>query len=275
MVGVLPDLIAETEHAARAHRSTDGAGARRDVMRVTADLYFLLRSYLRRTGRIDLSMMAADRAVRAAEEADDPLRVAAAQWNLGHVLLAAREPDGAEQVALRAVEELSRARLPDPERIAMSGALQLVAVMAEARRREWSAARVRQRTHARPAARRVGEGNIMWTVFGPTNVDLHEVSIEMEAGDTNEALHVADEVDTSSLPSMERSFTFNLEVARCHNLRREDAAVLLSLLELEDLAPEDLARTALARELMLTVVRRGRTTHARQAEKLAERVGVF
>ncbi|MEV6130263.1 helix-turn-helix transcriptional regulator [Streptomyces violaceusniger] len=275
MAGVLPCLIADTEHAARAHRSADDTGQRRDIMRVSADLYFLLRSYLRRTGRVDLSMMAADRAVRAAEEADDPLRIAAAQWNLGHILLAAQELDGAEEGALRAVEELGRAPMAAPDRVAMTGALQLVAVVAEGRRRNWLAARDRLRTQARPAALKVGEGNIMWTVFGPTNVDLHEVSIELEAGAASEALHVADEVDTSGLASMERSFTFNLEVARCHNLRREDAAVLLSLLELEDLAPEDLARTPLARELMLTVIRRGRTMHARQAEKLAERVGVF
>ncbi|MFE5121510.1 helix-turn-helix domain-containing protein [Streptomyces sp. NPDC056669] len=275
MAGVLPGLIADTEHAARTARSATDPARRRSIMRVRADLYFLLRSYLRRTGRVDLSMLAADRAVRAAEEADDPLRIAAAQWNLGHALLASQEPDGAEQVALRAVEELRRSPIAEPYRVAMSGALQLVAVVAEARRRDWSAARDRLRNHARPAARSVGEGNIMWTVFGPTNVALHEVSIEMEAGDTSEALQVADELDTSDLPSMERSFTFNLEVARCHHLRREDAAVLLSLLELEDLAPEDLARTPLARKLMLTVIRRGRAMHARQAEKLAERVGVF
>ncbi|MEU5925232.1 helix-turn-helix transcriptional regulator [Streptomyces antimycoticus] len=275
MAGVLPGLIADTEHAARTARSATDPARRRSIMRVRADLYFLSRSYLRRTSRLDLSMMAADRAVRAAEEADDPLRMAAAQWNLGHVLLAAQELDGAEQVALRAVEELRRSPIAEPDRVAMTGALQLVAVVAEARRRDWSAARDRLRNHARPAARSVGEGNIMWTVFGPTNVALHEVSIEMEAGDASEALQVADELDTSDLPSMERSFTFNLEVARCHNLRRDDAAVLLNLLALEDLAPEDLARTPLARKLMLTVIRRGRAMHARQAGKLAERVGVF
>ncbi|MFG2579764.1 helix-turn-helix domain-containing protein [Streptomyces malaysiensis] len=275
MADALPDLIADTEYAARTHCPAAHPDRHRSIMRVRADLYFLLRSYLRRTGRVDLSMVAADRALRAAEEADDPLRTAAAQWNLGHVLLAAQELDGAEQIALRAVEELRRAPITEPERVAMSGALHLVAVVAEARRHDWSAARDRLRNHARPAARSVGEGNIMWTVFGPTNVALHEVSIEMEAGDASEALRVADDVDTKDLPSVERSFTFNLEVARCHNVRREDAAVLLSLLELEDLAPEDLARTPLARKLMLTVIRRGRATHARQAEKLAERVGVF
>ncbi|AQW56491.1 hypothetical protein [Streptomyces violaceusniger] len=141
MAGVLPSLIADAEHAARAHRSAEDTGRRRDVMRATADLYLLLRSYLRRTGRVDLSMMAADRAVRAAEEADDPLRIAAAQWNLGHILLAAQEPDGAKQVALRAVDELRQVPMAASDRVAMSGALQLVAVVAEARRRNWSAPR--------------------------------------------------------------------------------------------------------------------------------------
>jgi uncharacterized metal-binding protein len=28
-----------------------------------------------------------------------------------------------------------------------------------------------------------GDGNAMWTVFGPTNVALHSVSIEMEMGE--------------------------------------------------------------------------------------------
>ncbi|MER6847707.1 hypothetical protein AB0A81_21250 [Streptomyces flaveolus] len=36
---------------------------------------------------MDLATIAADRAQRAAEDADDPLRIAAAQWNLGHVLV--------------------------------------------------------------------------------------------------------------------------------------------------------------------------------------------
>jgi transcriptional regulator with XRE-family HTH domain len=275
MATVLPGLIADAEHAARTHRSAGDTGARRDVMRATADLYFLLRSYLRRTGRVDLSMMAADRAVRAAEEADDPLRIAAAQWNLGHILLTAREPDGAEQAALRAVEQLRAAPVAEPDRVAMSGALQLVAVVAEARRRDWWAARRRLRERARPAAQQVGEGNLLWTVFGPTNVALHEMSIEMEAGEASEALRTADAIDTSGLPSMEREFTFTLEVARCYDLRREEAAVLLHLLELEQLAPEDLARTPMARDMILAVIRRARAMHARQAEKLAERIGIF
>ncbi|MEU9379989.1 helix-turn-helix transcriptional regulator [Streptomyces sp. NPDC048279] len=272
---VLPVLVADTEHAARAARRGSDAAERRDVLRTAADLYCLLRSYLRRTGRVDLATLAADRAMRAAEDADDPLRIAAAQWNLGHVLLAAGQPAEAKELALRAAEQVSAAQIPDLEKTAMGGALQLVAVVGETRRRQWWAARERLREHAAPAARQVPDNtNVAWTVFGPTNVALHALSIDMEAGETGEALHTADAIDTAPLPSLEREFTFGLEVAACHSQRRDDAAALLALLGLEALAPEDLARAPLARQLVLTVIRRARAMHARQAEQLAGRIGL-
>ncbi|MEW2493292.1 helix-turn-helix domain-containing protein [Streptomyces nodosus] len=271
----LPGLVADTEHAVRAARAGTDVAERRAVLRAAADLYCLLRSYLRRTGRVDLATLAADRAMRAAEDADDPLRIAAAQWNLGHVLLAAGQPGEAEELALRAAEQVAAARMPEAERVAMGGALQLVAVVGAARRRRWWEARERLKKQAAPAARKVSDGsNVAWTVFGPTNVALHALSIDMEAGETGEALHTADAIDTSGLPSLEREFTFGLEVAACHSQRRDDAAALLALLGLEAIAPEDLARTPLARQVVLTVIRRARAMHARQAEQLAERIGL-
>ncbi|WP_223776965.1 transcriptional regulator [Streptomyces sp. 135] len=271
----LPVLVADVERTVRAARAGADPAERRGVLRVAADLYCLLRSYLRRTGRVDLATIAADRAMRAAEDADDPLRIATAQWNLGHVLLAAGQPAEAEELALRAAENVTTARMPEAERTAMSGALQLVAVVGAARRRRWWEARDRLVQHAAPAARTVlDSSNVGWTVFGPTNVALHALSIDMEAGETGEALHTADAIDTSDLPSVEREFTFGLEVAACHSQRRDDAAVLLALLGLEAAAPEDLARTPLARQLVLTVIRRARAMHARQAEQLAVRMGV-
>ncbi|MER7578010.1 transcriptional regulator [Streptomyces sp. NPDC126514] len=271
----LPTLVADVEHAARTARSGADPAERRAVLGAAADLYCLLRSYLRRTGRVDLATLAADRAMRAAEDADDPLRIAAAQWNLGHVLLAAGRPAEAEELALQAAEQVAKAPLPQIERTAMGGALQLVAVVGAARCRRWWQARQRLTEHAAPAARKVPDSsNVAWTVFGPTNITLHALSIEMEAGETSEALHSADAVDTSQLPSLERAFTFGLEVAACHSQRRDDAATLLALLGLETTAPEDLARTPLAQQLVLTVIRRGRGMHARHAEQLAARIGL-
>lgn len=139
----LPDLVSDVEHAARAARAGNNPAERRAVLRAAADLYCLLRSYLRRTGRVDLATIAADRAQRAAEDADDPLRIAAAQWNLGHVLLAAGQPAEAEELALCAAEQVAATTMPEVERAAMAGALQLVAVVGAARRRRWWEARER------------------------------------------------------------------------------------------------------------------------------------
>ncbi|WP_405905668.1 transcriptional regulator [Streptomyces sp. NBC_00828] len=270
----LPELIGDVEHAVRACRRGNDPAARREVLCVAADLYGLLRSYCRRTGRLDLSLMVADRAIRAAEEADDPVRVAAAQWNLGHVLLSHSDPaavEEAKEVALLAIEQLRHA--PETaETKAVEGALELVAVVSEARRRNWWEARRRLEQGAAPLARSVGEGNVHWTVFGPTNVDMHAMSIEMLAGEASEGMRVADQIDSSRLPSRERQFTFGLELARCYDLRREDAAVLVHLLSLEDIAPEDLARSPLARDMILDLQTRIRPTFRRQVTDLAERL---
>ena len=272
---VLPGLIGDVEHAVRVHRGGSDAEARREVLRVASDLYGLLRSYCRRAGRLDLSLMVADRAIRAAEDADDPVRIAAAHWNLGHVLLSHSEPGAvgeAKDVALYAVDEL-RKTPATAEAKAVEGALELVAVVSDARRRRWWDARQRLEQRAVPLAGRVGEGsNVQWTVFGPTNVHMHAMSIEMLAGEASEGLRLADKIDTRRLPSCERQFTFGLELARCHDLRREDAAVLVHLFDLEEIAPEDLARSPLARDMIRDLQKRVRPTFRRQATELAERL---
>ncbi|MFH8736811.1 helix-turn-helix domain-containing protein [Streptomyces sp. NPDC017964] len=272
---VLPGLIGDVETTVRARRFGTDPTERRETMRAAADLYGLLRSYCRRAGRLDLSLMVADRALRAAEDADDPLRIAAASWNLGHVLLSQPgDEQAASDVAMRAADDLQRT-LTTAEADAVRGALELVAVVADARTRRAWAARDRLNERVLPLASRAGEGNVQWTVFGPTNTELHAVSVEMLDGDAVEGLRLADQVDTAGLPSQERKFTFVLEVARCYDLRREDAAVLVHLLELEDLAPEDLQRSPLARELVVSLVQRSRSTYRRQATALAERLSLL
>ncbi|WP_280854334.1 MULTISPECIES: hypothetical protein [unclassified Streptomyces] len=113
----------------------------------------------------------------------------------------------------------------------------LVAVVSDARRRNWPQARWRLEQRALPLARTAGEGSVQRTVFGPTNVALHAMSIEMLASDAAGGLRLADQVDTSRLPSRERQFTFGLEVARCYHQRHDAAAILVHLLSLEELAP--------------------------------------
>ncbi|MGW8375383.1 helix-turn-helix transcriptional regulator [Streptomyces sp. ODS28] len=270
---VLPGLITDVERAVRAHRAADVDG-RRETLRCAADLYGMLRSYCRRTGRVDLALMVADRARRAAEDADDPIRIAAAQWNMGHVLLSSGEPEGAEGVAHEAAQQLRR-EPSSPESVAMTGALELVLATSAMRRKRWWEARERLEQEAKPLAYQIGDDlNTQWTVFGPTNVHLHQLSVEMESGEASEALRIADRIDTDHLPSRERHFTFNLEVARCCAQRRDDAAALVLLLELEELAPEDLMHSPEARQLITELRARVRPTYRRQVVGLAARLGL-
>jgi hypothetical protein len=191
---VLPELIAHVQRAEASFRAVGEAEERREVARLSSDMLFLVRTFAKRIGRTDLSLLAADRAITAANEADDPLRIAAAHWNLGHVLSAQDETEAAEETALHAAEKL-RPRLEDgDEYVALYGSLWLVAVIASVRQGDAWAARDRLREHALPAAQATGEGNVMWTVFGPTNVNLHAMSVEMEAGESSEGLSIADRI---------------------------------------------------------------------------------
>jgi transcriptional regulator with XRE-family HTH domain len=275
VTGELPQLIGDVETALR-DASGGPPSVRRGILQAGADLYMLLRSYCRRTGRLDLALLAAERGLRAAEEADDPLRMAAGQWNLGHVLLSRPEEaswEEAKEGALRAAADLDRSGRGSSG-TALSGALQLVAVVADAKQRNWDQARGRLTRVAQPLGEQAGDGNVMRTVFGPTNVAMHAMSIEMLAGEATEALRVADKIHLDGVPSRERRFTFGLEVTRCYDLRGEDAAVLTHLLGLEKLAPEDLARNPLARSIATRLQRRVRPTFRPQADGLARRLGL-
>jgi transcriptional regulator with XRE-family HTH domain len=273
---VLPDLITDVQAAQRGLALGSSADARRDGQRISADLYFLLRTFTKRIGRTDLSLLVADRGVLAAEAADDPVLMAAAKWNLGHILLAQGEADGAEDVAMRAIDDLQRETSPDNvDAVGMAGALWLVSAVAAVRNNDPWTARDRLREKALPAARVTGDANVMWTVFGPTNVGLHALSVEMEMGEAGEALRLADDIDISASPSLERKTTFALEIARCYEQRRDDPGVFLHLVNAEASGPEDMRYNTLARDLVHGLLKRARPTYAPQVRALAERIDLL
>ncbi|MCU1648373.1 MAG: helix-turn-helix transcriptional regulator [Nocardia sp.] len=107
---------------------------------------------------------------------------------------------------------------PIPAAIAMTGALQLVAAVAEARAGRLWEARDRLSIVHPIAARSQQAGNVGHTMFSPLNVELHAIAIELQAGDAIEALRIADQLDLTECPSVERCFTFALDLAR-HSLR--------------------------------------------------------
>ncbi|HEY0583512.1 MAG TPA: helix-turn-helix transcriptional regulator [Chloroflexota bacterium] len=271
LAGQLPALITATE---RLRRTTDGIPSRaRDAQRCAVDLYGLVRSVAKRVGRVDLALLAADRGVASAEAAGNPVRLASARWNLVHVLLAQGQPVEAEAVARHATEALDGVVGDDLDALALQGSLRLLAAVANVRQGKAWAARDQVRSVI-PLAARTGERNVCWTAFGPTNVAMYAVSVEVEAGDTSEGLRLAEGIEPKPSLSIERRVAFHLEQAKGYNQRQDYAGALVMLQAASVEAPEDIKYRPAARAALNIVVQRARGQVARHAASLATRVGV-
>jgi hypothetical protein len=128
---------------------------------------------------------------------------------------------------------------------------------------------------ARTAAERVGpDRNDYWECFGPANVGAHEVAVALELGDVTEALRIADGVELDELSVNSRRVRFLVDIARAHELRRDDPATVSVLLEAERYSPEGLRHQVAAREMVRVCLKRERKSRTPGLRGLAERLGV-
>jgi hypothetical protein len=97
----------------------------------------------------------------------------------------------------------------------------------------------------------------------------------MEAGETAEALRVAEQTDVSGSPSMERRTTFYLQLAACYEQRRDDMGVLVHMQGAQETGPEDLRFNAVSRDLVRGLLKRARASVAPQAQRLAADIGIL
>lgn len=268
---LLPDLIVNSENA--VHES----GRSREACQQASELYQLARALLKYLGRADLGGMVSDRAMRYAEEAEDPLLIAAATWSLGHTMLSDDMPAGALELAMKGSEALAPL-LPDgtAEHFSLYGGLLLVATLGAVRTGDPWRARELLRGPARGAALRVGDGhNYHGTVFGPTNVGIHMVRVEHECGEISEALRLADDVDITQTPSLERKTSLLYKVAQCYDCRNNDAAVFVHLKMAERLCPEDFQHRQDVRSMVRTLVKRAKPSYAAEVREFAVRIGLL
>jgi transcriptional regulator with XRE-family HTH domain len=268
---VLPDLIVNSERAVHEH------GRSVEACRQASELYQVARAVLKYLGRVDLGGMVADRAMRYAEETGDALLIGAATWSLGHAMLSDDMPAGALDLAMQGSEALEPL-LPDgtPEHFSLYGGLLLVATLASLRTGDPWRARELLRGPAREAALRVGDGhNYHGTVFGPTNVGIHMVRVEYECGEISEALRLADDVDITRTPSLERKTSLLYKVAQCYDCRSNDAAVFVHLKMAERLCPEDFQHRQDVRSMVRTLVKRAKPSYAPEVREFAGRIGLL
>jgi hypothetical protein len=248
LIELLPDL----ERAWRASRRT----RRSELGQLLARTYQAASAAFARLDEADASWVAADRSVAVAEQSGDPLGAVAGLFRMGHAFITLRRIDQAQDVCANGLAALQPAydeADPAPEVISLYGALTLVSAVVQARagRRTETRAAI---DAARAIAQRLSEDrNDYNTEFGPTNVELHAMSVAVDLGDAGEAIEVAAALDPSAL-SPERQSRFYIDIARAHGQRRHVGEAVHALLEAERLAPEQVHTHALVRDLVRELV---------------------
>jgi transcriptional regulator with XRE-family HTH domain len=267
---VLPRLVTDARIAARTAQGQD----KRAANVVLADVYALVQHEVVWASETELGVTAADRAMTAAQDADEPLALAGAAWTLGMVQRSTGDTDGAVTLAAEAAG-LLEPRLEDgsDELRAMYGALQLHAAVTAARAgrdgdawRHWDT--------ADDTARRLGGYHHPWTMFGTANVKLHAVSISADLSRSGEAHSRAEQIDPEEIPSRERRGRLGVEIARAYHQRRDYPATLHWLEQAYANSHDSVRYSPAARQMTADTVDHGGPLISRRARSLAGSIGL-
>lgn len=212
--------------------------------------------------------IAAQRSLQAAERVGDVLRLAAATRCLAEVHMRAHNFEEATRTAFLAAVQLEGVVPPEDRLTAISlrGAAFLSAAAASARRGDNREARAALQAAAVCATELGQDRSDLATVFGPTNVAIHQVAIAIELGDAHGALrHVpAVQLDRMPTPLTERRARFLIDVARSYAQVKDDAAAIEALIQAETIAPDELRHHRLTHELVPQLLaRESRTSELR------------
>lgn len=268
---MLPGLITEV----RATIPLVDGPERDQLLHTASMLYFLARAFTKRVGAQDVSLLAADRAMAAAIKADDLDFRAAAAWNLGMILAEQGHTEVVRELATDAAAELEPT-LPDGpvERMSIFGALHLLRAMQFARLGDEHGVVCALET-ADKVASTLGERNDFRTVFGPTNVGIYRVWLAVELSKPGEAIRTAQRYDVTILPSVERRFSYYVELARAYSIRTEDVAAVHMLLRAEQESAEELRFNVEVRAMVRELLRRENMVTRSELRPLADRIGVL
>ncbi|MPZ60486.1 MAG: helix-turn-helix domain-containing protein [Propionibacteriales bacterium] len=236
--------------------------------------YQAAASTLTKVGETDLAWIASDRGLQAAQECEDPVVLGSVLRSISHSLLSNGEYQQAIETTDKAARLLkTRLDRVSPDHLSVYGTLLFVGAMAAARAEDRRMTKAFLDGADRAAQRLGQDANYMWTAFGPTNVAIHRVSTAMELGNVKTALDLGAQIDTSGLPT-ERRVRHALEVARGYSNRAKTDEALGTLLDAEQLAPEQVKYHFLSRQLVLTWIRRQRTKPSFELANLAKRLKV-
>ena len=269
---VLPSLLRDARRAARVLSGQD----RRTVNTALVAAYALAEQLLAWVSDSALLWLSADRCMTAAEQADDPVSLAAAAWVVGNVWRATGREEDALRLAVDAAEVLD----PylgghDDNTRALWGACKLHAAITAARLgREGDAFRFLD--DADTMVPRLPDNYAHpWTLFGRPNTDLTGVSVTVDLRKGGTALDKAEAVDPDVIPSRDRQARLWLETSRAYAQRRDYTGALHTLQRATAASVESMRCHPLSRGLAAELVTVGGRLIERDARGLASQLGVL
>ncbi|HEV3355457.1 MAG TPA: helix-turn-helix transcriptional regulator [Pseudonocardiaceae bacterium] len=262
----LPPLLAAAEATAEAQRHEPVA------QRLLAETYNVTTRALIKLEASGLEWLSADRALRAAWGADDPLVLAEAQRLIASVARRAGDHDRAQSLTLAAAQHLQSGPRPDAEHLAMVGVLYCSAGYAAARAGD------RERTHelldeaARVAQQLEGDHEKYRALSA--NVVSHRVSAAFILGDAGAALAHAQSLPLAAIPTVERRARMLVDQAMAWARWGKPSLSYRTVLAAERMAPGEVRTRNTARRLVAELLNAKNQAAMRGLPQLAARIHV-
>jgi transcriptional regulator with XRE-family HTH domain len=261
---LLPRLLREL-HA--AVDGTDRAAALGLLVRAANEAVDVLKG----VGFPAEAWLAAERAHQAAIELDDPVMLALAAWARGHSATSCGSYDRAQRIAEAAITAAEHAygRPGGPE---VLGGLHLLSAFSSVAQGRVEDAYVMV-AEADRIAEHTGDSAALGLAFGPTNINIWRLSMEVDGGEARRALEIARETTPGALDAPTRLVTFYFDTGRAlAHVGQLDGAVRM-MLTAERASPQGMHSWGRAREAVRTLLGRVKGDAAVSLRGLAERMG--
>ncbi|MEU6718352.1 helix-turn-helix transcriptional regulator [Nonomuraea sp. NPDC046802] len=264
---VVPDLLRD---ALALHRASPATG-RRLTWQLLSETFQMAQRFLYCVGEPHLAARAADRAMVAAEETDDPALIAVSAWSSTMAALGRAEADEAHAIAHDATGHLHHLLTTSPAAMSTWGALHLFDAIAHARLRRpadaWRSWRIAQQA----ANALEPDHHHPLTMFGRANVAIYAVAINVETGQAANAIKGASRIDLNTIPSINRRAQHLIDLAHGHLRRNDTDAAITALLTSEQQSGEPIAFNPAAGAVITEIVE-GSKRPPRAALDLAARI---
>lgn len=266
----LPGLLGELQ----VHAATSAGEDRDKVLRLLILASSSATIMLRHFGRTELAWVAADRGRQAAVLLGDPVWSGAAAYEVAH----ARPSVNLSRALLstpRIADDLETHVGDDPFGRQVYGMLRLSAALACAVQGDHEGAEDQGEEAAR-VAEPLGDQPDAFELFGPANVGVWRTSLAVEAGNAEQALDFADNVQPLALASKNRRAALRLERARAFGMLDRDGDAIGELKQADRLSPAQIRNNPLVRDMVVVMLDRARReAGGRDLRGLAWRMGII